>query len=366
MNDIWVCDACKSINRRRDDKCYHCRASRSGAMETPGLDVRADSAAAERTHSSYVISWPLALITATLLVAVAILGIVILKLTADNFPAQKQAFISSLSGGQTAVSSASVASALQVGLLSLLQGGLMLLAVLTFATWIALVTRNVPLLGGGTPARSPVRAFVYTLIPIFNFFKIPGMVQDLLYRVDPEGGGAFMVLAAVIGIVGSWVLSWLGGWIIGVAMFRNFLGADSVDALVSAFSAALDQSLWLQVVVEVMAAAGTILLALVMLRIESRCAARDREIRAQMAASGASSLPSGPNWPTGQPVVGQPVTAQPTADPGPSAPRPSGYGVPVPPSTPASPYGPSSTSSTSPYGQPPGPPPPPPGTPPLG
>ena len=85
MNDIWVCDSCKSINRQRDDKCYHCRASRSGAMVTPGLNLRAENAAAERSVSAYVISWPLALVTSALLVAVAILGLVILKVTAASF-----------------------------------------------------------------------------------------------------------------------------------------------------------------------------------------------------------------------------------------------------------------------------------------
>jgi len=374
VNDIWVCDSCKSINRRRDDKCYHCRASRTAALETPGLDLRAEHAAAERSVSSYVISWPLALITAALLFAVAILGLLILKLTTASFADQKQAFMNALNGGHTAASSANVVPAVQLGLLSLLQGGLMLLAVLTLAGWLALVTRNVPLLGGGAPSRSPMRVFIYTLIPIWNFFKVPGMVQDLLYRVDPEGGGAFMVLAAVIGIVGSWVLSWFGGWMIGIAMFGNLVKAQSEDAAFAAFSSALDQSFWLQVVVELMAAAGTILLALIMLRVELRCAARDREIRAQMVASGAPALPTGPNWPTGQPVVteasppssmlapsspvapsGQP--AAPTSQPGPSA-----YVGPSSTST-SSPYGPSSTTTSSPYGTPPGPPPPPPGAP---
>ena len=366
MNDIWVCDSCKSINRRRDDKCYHCRAARSGAMETPGLDVRADNAAAERTRSSYVISWPLALITAALLVAVAILGIVILKLTADNFPALKQALLDSATSGGVTVNSGLVMQSVQISLLSLVRTGLTLLALLCFAGWLALVTRNVPLLGGGAPSRGPVRVFIYALIPIWNLIKVPGMVQDLLYRVDPEGGGAFMVLAAWVGLVGSYLVSLFGSWAITAAGVRAMIPkilAGDVDGLAKVIGSLLDQSFWLGIIVELMVAAGTVLLALIMLRIESRCAARDREIRAQMAASGAPTLPTGPNWPTGQPVTGQPTPEPATPNAGPSAPGPSGYGVPA---SPTSPYGPSSTTSSSPYGQPPGPPPPPPGTTPLG
>ena len=366
MNDIWVCDSCKSINRRRDAHCYRCRASRTGAMETPGLDLRAESAALERSVRSYLISWPLAVITVALLVAVAVLGLVILQLQANDFPALKQAFVTAITSGRESVDQSLVTQSVQLGLFALVRSGLTLLALLCFAAWLALVTRNVPLLGGGTPSRSPVRVFIYTLIPIWNLIKVPGIIQDLLYRVDPEGGGAFMVLAAWVGLVGSYLVSVFGSWAITAAGVRAMIPkilAGDVDGLAKVIGSLLDQSFWLGIIVELMVAAGTVLLALIMLRIESRCAARDREIRAQMAASGAPTLPTGPNWPTGQPVTGQPTPEPATPNAGPSAPGPSGYGVPA---SPTSPYGPSSTTSSSPYGQPPGPPPPPPGTPPLG
>ncbi len=365
MNDIWICDTCKSINRRRDDHCYRCRAPRSGAMETPGLDLRAGNAALERSTRSYIASWPIALITVVLLVGVAALGLAILKVSADAFADQKRAFLEAVASGHPPADSANVAQAVQMGLLALLQGGLMLLAVLTFAGWLALVTRNVPLLGGGTPSRSPARTFFYTLIPIWNLFKVPGMVQDLMYRVDPEGGGAFMVIAAVVGIVGSWVLNWLGGWVIAIVMVQNLVAATDEMALLGAFSGALDQSLWLRVVVEILAAAGTILLAVIMIRMELRCTARDREIRVQAAAAGTPASSAGPTRQTPGPSPAEAeATPIPTAawrariDPAqyyhsPSMPSPSA----APPSTPPRPQ---------PASQPPGPPPPPPGAPTLG
>jgi len=325
VNDIWVCDSCKSINRRRDAHCYRCRASRTGAMETPGLDLRAESAALERSVRSYLISWPLAVITVALLVAVAVLGLVILQLQANDFPALKQAFVTAITSGRESVDQSLVTQSVQLGLFALVRSGLTLLALLCFAAWLALVTRNVPLLGGGTPSRSPVRVFIYTLIPIWNLIKVPGMLQDLLYRVEPEAGGAFMVLAAWVGLVGSYFVSVLGSWAITIAGVRAMIPlieTGDMDALIGSIGSILDQSFWLAVIVEVMVAVGTVLLALIMVRVESRCAARDREIRAKMAASGAPTLPTGPNWPTGQPGAAGPVGATAPTASSPSGPPP--------------------------------------------
>jgi hypothetical protein len=299
VNDIWVCDTCKSINRRRDDVCYRCRAQRSGAIEAPGLDLRAESAAAERGIHTYVTSWPLALVTVVLLVAVAILGIVILRLQAADYPTMRQAFVDALTSGRDTVDQAFTTQSVQLGLASTVRTGLALLALLCFAGWLALVTRNAPLLGGGTPSRSPVRVFAYALIPIWNLIKVPGILQDLLYRVDTEGGGAFMVLAAWIGLVGSYLVSILGTWMITWAGIRELIPqfqAGDLDSVVKTFGDILDQSFWLGVVVALMVVSGTFLLAAIMIRVESRCAARDSEIRAQMSASGAPTPAAGPSW----------------------------------------------------------------------
>jgi hypothetical protein len=321
-------------------------------METPGLDLRATNAAAERSVRPYVISWPLAAITVVLLIAVAVLGLFILRASIAAMAEQRAAFVSAIASGRAPTESANVEQLIELGLLAILQSALMLGAVLSFAGWLALVTRNVPLLGGGAPSRSPERTFIYTLIPVFNFFKVPGMLQDLLYRVDPEEGGAFMVIAAVIGIVGSWIMSWFGGWVIFMVLLRNLLATTDQAALITAFSGYLDQTIWLKIVVELMAAVGTILLAAIMIRLESRCAARDREIRAGMALSGAPTVPEGPDWAAQE--------HDPFASPAPppatwrSRVEPTYYHSPSPPAVPGA------------QGGPPKPPPPPPGSQPPG
>ena len=280
MNDIWVCDACKSINRQRDKACYRCRAPQSGALVTPGVDLRSERAALERTASSYLPSWPLAAIAGALIFAVAILGLLILWFQAADYPALRQAFVNAVSTGGDSLDAALIVQSVSIALVSTLRFGLVLLALLAFAGWLALVTRNVPLLGGGAPSRSPLRVFVYVLIPVWNLIKVPGMIGDLLYRVDPQAGGAFMVLAAWVGLVGSWLVSMVGSWAITTAGIRSLMTIQSAEGAAKVFGDVLDQSFWLGVVVEVMIAVGAILLVVIMARTESRCAARDREIRA--------------------------------------------------------------------------------------
>jgi hypothetical protein len=377
VNDIWVCNDCKSINRQRDAHCYRCRAPRTGAMETPGLDLRATNAAVERSVRSYVISWPLALITVVLLIADAILGVWILRLRASDFPALRDAFLQAVASGRQP-DTALVTSSVQIGLVSLISTGLSLLAILTLAGWMALVTRNVPLLGGGTPSRSPMRVFIYTLIPIFNLYKVPGMIQDLLYRVDPQEGGAFMVIAATIGLVGSRFVSWIGSWMITVAAIRALvpqIEAGDTSGMTKTFGDVLDQGFWLDAVVAVMVVIGTLLLAAIMIRIESRCSARDREIRSQMAVSGAPVAPEGPAWgqapqataapapvPAAAPV---PVQPAPPASPSPQPyepaypagrPWPGSSSTSVPPASPAASAPPPPPSAPDPNGPPPPPP----------
>jgi hypothetical protein len=338
VNDIWVCPGCKSINRMRDGVCYRCRAPRSGALETPGLDLRTENAAVERSVRSYVISWPLAAIAGVLLIGAAVLGLLILRDQVADYPALKQAFVNAISSGATNPDSVMVTQSVQIALLGTIQLGLVLLSLLTFAGWLALVTRNVPLLGGGTPARSPERVFLYALIPIWNLVKVPGMILDLLYRVDPREGGAFMVVAAWLGLVGSRLLSLVGGWAITAAGVRALIPAiadNDTAAMVGAFSDVLDQSFWLGTVVEVMSAVGTILLVAIMVRIELRCAARDGEIRQRMAASGAPQPPVGPAWDGQRPAGPSTVTMSSVATAAPVPPAASVAAAPASPAPPA-------------------------------
>jgi hypothetical protein len=285
VNDIWVCATCKSINRQRERSCYKCRAPQAAAMPAGGVDMRTERAVANRAQRAYLPSWPLAILAGGLLVTVAVLGVILLVLQAQGYPELKAAFAAAFGGNEASLTATMTAQAAGLAGLGLVRSGLVLLALFSFAAWLAVATMNVPALGGGYPSRGPVRVFIYTLIPIWNLFKVPGIVQDVLYRVDPRAGGAMMVLAAAIGLVGSWVLSFLGQWAISASAIGSLVGASTRDEAASIFAGMLDQLFLLAVVTELMIAVGTLLLVVLMGRIERRCLIRDREIKAAAATA---------------------------------------------------------------------------------
>jgi hypothetical protein len=278
MNDIWVCGACKSINRQRDQRCYRCQQPADAALTTGGPGLRVETAVASRTVQAYRPTLPIAVVAGALITLVAVLGVYLVIEQASGIGAIKAA----LSPGLTADAAQAIlqSEGLRLAPLSLLRGGLTILAAIAFAIWLSLATANVPALGGGTPSRSPLKALVYPLIPILNLIKVPGMILDVLYRVDPRSGGAFTVIAAWMGLVGSWFVSVLGGWLIAGAAVGRIVAAPSFADVAPIVSDTLDQSVALSIVTEVMIAGGALLLVVLMARIERRCAARDREIRA--------------------------------------------------------------------------------------
>ena len=166
--------------------------------------------------------------------------------------------------------------------------GLVIAALIAFALWLSRVISNVPALGGGVPGTTPTRAFVYTLIPIWNLFKVPGMVQDALYRLDPQAGGFFMIMVAWFGLVGSWLVSIVANIVIGIALASGItlaVAARSRELAADALLAAVDQSVAVTVATSIMVVVGASLLVLIMARIERRARARDREIRVVAAAT---------------------------------------------------------------------------------
>ena len=149
-----------------------------------------------------------------------------------------------------------------------------------FGAWLSRVIANIPALGGGVPSTSPMRAFIYTLIPLWNLIKVPGMLQDALYRVEPRAGGFFMVAAAWFGLVGSWIVSFVGGWIISIGLVQAIVDAPTLPAAVRAVQGSLDQAFALSTITSAMVAGGAVILVILIARVERRCAARDAEIRA--------------------------------------------------------------------------------------
>jgi hypothetical protein len=287
MTDIWVCASCNSINRQRDTRCYKCgskqdEATRQGAI----VDLRTERAAQERAVTRYQGSLIRALLAAGFIVAVAVLGVVVLneslgaiRYLRDQIPDILQtgvideAELSRRAAGAVVPEQAQLVAAIG--------------ALLFFATWLSRVVANIPALGGGTPSRTPTQAFVYPLIPVWNLFKVPPIIQDALYRLDAKAGGFFMVLVAWVGLVGSWIISFVVGWWVNLRVMSVTVNAETLGEAIDDVRQAYDILVIVEIVTTLLVSAGALVLVVIMFRIESRARARDREIRAALTSRSA-------------------------------------------------------------------------------
>ena len=282
MTDVWVCSTCHSLNRQRDTRCYKCSALQAdSSADVPGLgpELRVTAAIANRAVGGYHSTWLLATLASVLILVVAGLGVVILfaDLSAQQVIRQE---VTDILNGATYDPNALAAQADPAAGIAVARLAFVVAAVIMFGAWLSRVIANIPALGGGVPSTSPTRAFIYTLIPLWNLIKVPGMLQDALYRVEPRAGGFFMVAAAWFGLVGSWIVSFIGGWIISIGLVQAIVDAPTLPAAVRAVQGSLDQAFALSTITSAMVAIGAVILVVLIARVERRCAARDAEIRA--------------------------------------------------------------------------------------
>jgi hypothetical protein len=290
MTDIWVCTSCKSINRERDSRCYSCgqRKEQVAAPEAP--NVRLEAALANRSVNAYHSSLPFAVVAGVLISVVALLGVYLVFEAIRTLDSLRAAFLAAIASNDTTLVDQVLAEQRQPSPISLLHFPQTIVAVLAFGAWLSRVCLNIPVLGGGSPTWTPIKALVYPIIPIVNFVKVPGMVQDALYRLDPRAGGFFLVFAAFVGLVGSWLVGLFGTFAI-TANAVGWIASDPTrDGLVAAFGGVLDQTFLLSVITELMTAGGALLLVVIIARVESRAAARNEEIR-EAVLGGPSAVP---------------------------------------------------------------------------
>jgi hypothetical protein len=279
MTDIWVCSNCHSINRQRGKRCYKCGADQETAATGEMSTLRQEQAIVSRTVVKYRPAAALGLGASIFLLglaAVAIAGIIESLFLSQFLDAQLTMFNASGSFDDAAFE-ARLADADRLGLISL---AIVVPTLLFFAGWLSRVVSNVPALGGGVPGTSPWRAFVNTLIPIVNLRTVPGMVQDVLYRLDPKAGGLFMLGIAWLGLVGSWILSFVAGWYLDLRLTFDIRNAESLDEAIASLRSLVTAAVIIDVVTGVLITVGAIVLIMIMIRIERRSTARDAEVRA--------------------------------------------------------------------------------------
>jgi uncharacterized protein DUF4328 len=282
MTDIWVCGSCHSVNRQRSNRCYRCHAEQSTAATGQGEFRRQEEAIATRQVIPYRPSSLLGFVTAILLLALAGLAIgqVLLEIRAYQPLLNEIERIAAGADPDPAVLGAWRDQSLPLALTNL---GVVVVTVLFFAGWLSRVVGNVPALGGGVPGTSPGAAFRDTLIPVRNLWKVPGILTDVMYRLDPKAGGVFMVGIAWVGLVGSWIVSFVAGWYLNLRLQFDAFNATSIEEYVASIRNLFPIALAIDVACGVLIALGSLVLILLIVRIERRSRDRDAEVRAVAA-----------------------------------------------------------------------------------
>jgi hypothetical protein len=279
MTDIWVYGSCHSINRQRSNRCYKCGAAQETAATDDGLTHRQEQAIAMRTVVAYRPAAALAMATSLFLlglVAVRIVGIS----QSIGLARISTAIFDRLKATGTYDQTAFLASQADAGRLGLISLGIAIPALLFFAAWLSRVVSNVPALGGGIPGSTPTRAFIHTLIPVLNLRTDPGIIQDVLYRLDPRAGGVFMVSIAWLGLVGSWIVSFIVSRYLTLRLTFDAANATSIDEFIASLRTLVTAGIILDIVTGAFVAIGAIVLIMLMIRIERRSRTRDAEVRA--------------------------------------------------------------------------------------
>jgi len=279
MTDIWVCGTCHSINQQRSARCYKCGAKQATAATGEMATLRQEQAIANRTVVAYRPATALGLAASLFLLGLVLVSLagIVLTLGFSGFLAEQLDVLRATGSFDDAAYEARAADVARLGLANL---AIVLPGLLFFAAWLSRVVSNVPALGGGIPGTTPTRAFINTLIPLVNLRTVPGMVQDVLYRLDPKGGGVFMVGLAWLGLVGSWILSFVAAWYIDLRITFNILNAESLEEAVDSLRPLLLAAVVIDIVTGVLIALGALVLIALILRIDLRSRARDAEVRA--------------------------------------------------------------------------------------
>jgi hypothetical protein len=253
MADVWVCSQCRSINEGKN-RCYKCRSPKdSVAMaptDLPTIGSSAPVAVVGRFRSSSF----RAVITSVCILGLAVTTLIYVILATQAFSPV----------GGSAPASALIPTIIQVGFARL---ALVIASLVTFAAWLSRVVDNIPRLTGSYPQATPRSTIVEVLVPFFNFFRIPAILREALRLLDPRGNGDALVGAAVLPLITGLLLDWP----IGIA--AGFV----IALLAGSAQQQLDVMLVYTQVRTALIVIGSVMLVVVIARIERRSTARSRE-----------------------------------------------------------------------------------------
>ena len=227
-DEVWACSACRSINKPKAKSCYKCRTPRDVSGVAPSeISLGANQAPVALALPTYHSTLILAVVASTLVAAVAVLRVLSLIAVAP--------LLQDVASG-IEITKADVESVMGLSVSSLL---VPILTLVVWAFWLSRVVTVMPSLGLGYPPSTGLTAFVECLIPFYNFFRVPAILRDLTRRLAPtESRGSALIAAAWIGLIGSFLLGFFGGWFITLTAADLRQAINSSLAL-EAFCAAL-------------------------------------------------------------------------------------------------------------------------------
>ncbi|HEX8026592.1 MAG TPA: zinc finger Ran-binding domain-containing protein [Candidatus Limnocylindrales bacterium] len=284
MLDIWVCSSCHSVNRERATSCYKCGAPRAAATGEGG-GRRESRAIMARIASPYRSTVELAVLAGLFLLI--FVGVELWSTVWEaGWVPRVQALLDGVAAGGGFDQPAWDAVVNAQDPLAIPTLAAYLIATIAFGGWLSLSVANIPALGGGEPKVSPIRAFASSVIPFYNLRKVPAIVQEVLYRVDPRRGGVFMVGLAFIGLAGSWLVGRILGLYIDTRIATEAFNATSAADYATRVKPLVDLAFAVDVLVSGLIALGAVMLVVIMIEAERRAAARNREIEAELASVG--------------------------------------------------------------------------------
>jgi len=276
MLDVWVCSTCHSLNRERSTVCYKCGGPRHQSTGE-GEGLRPARAIQARLVSGYRSTTELAVLAGFLILVVVGIEIYATIVERSSVMAVLGLLDRIAAGGAFDPTEFDAAFA-DLDRLTLPTIVAFVATLLAFATWLSVTVGNVPGLGGGEPSVTRLGTFIWAVVPVVNLRRIPKIIQEVLYRLDPRAGGVFMVGLAWIGLVGSWIVARIVGFYLNTRLHFDALNADSLPAFALSSKQLLDWSFDLDVVTTAMIAFGALTLVVIIVQVERRAAARNREI----------------------------------------------------------------------------------------
>lgn len=221
MKQVWACTQCRSINDPRASRCYKCLTPRDLVKADP---MSLSATPSGETHAPLPLP-PYEPATIRAVVAAALIGAATVFYTLNTI--YSGLLVQQILAERSEISVAQEQFMSQMSLLGL---GAAIGALVAFALWLSKAVAAMPALGLGYTRVTPKAVILETIIPVYDFFRVPPIIRDLMRRLDPTSGRAGILIAgAWFGLVLGFFVPRVGAIFVGVS---DGISGASFDELV--------------------------------------------------------------------------------------------------------------------------------------